>query len=224
MAKDLIQYDILNKELFNNNTIYLEAIAKIVIKYFNDAFPEDADWEDGCKEIIDEVYNCLGTSYKITLNQIRKIYKKINSKPDPKRTNDILKGYDKDGITLDVRIAEHWNEYKQALLLESVSKDSIKQKAINDFEKILNTETNLVKNKTIRYKLETLAEFATVICGDGDCKGECSSYAGDYSLDECPIPPFHPNCCCEVRYEITDDWDDIEDLDLEVDRIDIERI
>jgi hypothetical protein len=67
-------------------------------------------------------------------------------------------------------------------------------------------------------KLKGLAEFAIVISGGGDCKESiCDEYEGECPIDELIYPPYHPNCNCYVIYEITDDPQEIEDLDLEDD-------
>lgn len=36
-------------------------------------------------------------------------------------------------------------------------------------------------------------------------------------MNELIYPPYHPNCLCEVIYEISNDFEDIENLDLEDD-------
>ena len=84
-------------------------------------------------------------------------------------------------------------------------------------DRILSNEGSILKNQIIFNKTRKLAEFMTIE-GIGECgtEGMCSEHFGTWSVDDMPdLPPYHPYCQCMFFPDITDEPDEIEELDLD---------
>ena len=147
-----------------------------------------------------------------------KVYKKVNEYlkkmygtriPDIKikDLSDLL--YNEDGKTFEERVNEHWVEGR-VMLLDNESKDRVKRKLHNDYNKIAISEVRSIESHLKEMKKPLTAEILVIESGCGKCEG------GEYPADEdVPLPPFHPCCNCSHYYEETDLSDEIEDLDLD---------
>ena len=160
--------------------------------------------------IYEETTNMLEKVYKETATTARDMYDiQVSSAVN-------IEFYNKDGKDFEDRIYTWFNPYSKQYLKKP-------DEAIRQIEEILNTEANYTKQKIIYTKIKEdgeineLAYFGEIIVSPDDCRGGCADYAGEYPINEIIYPPFHPNCCCEVIYEVTDDGDDAQDLDLEDD-------
>lgn len=152
--------------------------------------------------------------------------------------------YKADGKTLPERVKFYWDETEKLLKQAKDNKSAITNAKVHllaMLERILTTEINMVSNGVKKNKSPILVnkkkvkaktkkqlqemsddEYAVFVhvdgcaCGDGPpCN--CPDYDGDYPEDEVPWPPYHSNCDCSTwYYVITNDPDDIHDLDLEV--------
>ena len=79
------------------------------------------------------------------------------------------------------------------------------------YDRILFTESRVVESKLKKFKKPKNASMLIIESGCDLCEG------GEYPPDEdIQLPPFHPYCNCIHYYDITDDEDDIHDLDLEI--------
>ena len=157
-------------------------------------------------------YDSLTQTYSITSSELKQIY----SRTKDFEVKDILSlTYNKDNKTLNERITEHW--HKAALYTD---KQAMRTYLIDKYDRLLRNETQIVKNAVMLNKVGKLSQLAIVENSGGDCDGGCAEYAGEWPIDELIPPPYHPNCCCQVYYDDTDNEDDMEDLELENDDID----
>lgn len=167
-------------------------------------------------DLLDLIYKSLEKTYSQTCKMVSDIYditsKSINIK-------DLT--YDGDGKTLDERVTNYIYElleyirscYKEG---KPVDWEKIKRNLHNRLLLILDTETQTVKIKVTKRKVEAHCEFGEVL--PGQC---CPGSGGIFPIDELDEPPYHPGCMCEIIYyeELTDDSEEIEDLELEVEKI-----
>jgi muramoyltetrapeptide carboxypeptidase len=72
--------------------------------------------------------------------------------------------------------------------------------------------SNFTIENFVKAKQKPLEGYMLIIeSGCDTCTG------GEYPADEdVTLPPFHPNCNCTFYYELTDNKDDINDLELDV--------
>lgn len=181
----------------------LNQIVQQVIAYSNK--PEQS------KDLLDKTqqlfYDSLTKTYSTTSSELKQIY----SRTKDFEVKDILSlTYNKDNKTLNERIEEHWNK-----ATECSDKTAMRTYLIDKYDRLLRNETQIIKNTVMLNKVGKLSQLAIVENSGGDCDGGCAEYAGEWPIDELIPPPYHPNCCCQVYYDDTDNEDDIEDLELE---------
>lgn len=93
-----------------------------------------------------------------------------------------------------------------------------KLKAIHQLDLIIKTECLYQQEIVKKDKLSGFCEWVEICFGGGDCKSDCEEYCDEYPVNEVPAyPPFHTNCGCYTNWIVSDDWEDVEDLDLEDD-------
>ena len=159
------------------------------------------------------IWESLEETYSLSSKMVKEIYDLSSQKIDLKNLT-----YDGDGQTLDERLTKYFSEILDYLLehKEKSDWDLVKRNLRVRLLLILDTETQTVKTKVINRKVEAHCEFGEVL--PGEC---CSGSGGIYPIDELDLPPFHPNCQCEVIYyeELTDSEEEIEDLELEVEKV-----
>lgn len=162
------------------------------------------------------IWKSLEETYSLSSKMVKEIYDLSSQKIDLKNLT-----YDKDNQTLDERLTKYFSEILDYLLenKENSNWDLVKRNLQVRLLLILDTETQTVKTKVINRKVEAHCEFAEVL--PGGCGDDCSGSGGIYPIDELDLPPFHPNCQCEVIYyeELTDSEEEIEDLELEVEKV-----
>ena len=169
-------------------------------------------FKDFEQETLDLIYNSLEETYSITTQSIKDIY---NITTKSSKIKDLT--YNGDGRTLDERIQQYFSDLLNYINQEeNIDWNKIKQNLNHRLMLVLDTETQTVKIKVTHKKIEGHCEFGEVL--PGEC---CPGSGGIYPIDELDLPPFHPNCMCEVIYyeELTDDEQEIEDLELEVEQI-----
>ena len=153
------------------------------------------------------------------MKQIKEL-KKIYSRTKKFELKDILSlTYQDDEKTLLDRIQKYWSAGAQKLE-NNISTALVKQYLINMYDMLLTNETLIVRNQVMHNKLSSVANIL-VIEGEGDdhCGGLCAQWIGEYPADEpIPLPPYHPSCLCSCYYIETDDFDDMQDLDLEMEQ------
>ena len=159
------------------------------------------------------IWESLEETYSLSSKMVKEIYDLSSQKIDLKNLT-----YDGDGQTLDERLTEYFSEILDYLLehKEKSDWDLVKRNLRVRLLLILDTETQTVKTKVINRKVEAHCEFGEVL--PGEC---CPGSGGIYPVDELDLPPFHPNCECEVVYyeELTDSEEEIEDLELEAEKV-----
>lgn len=196
----------LNKKIEKIQNSYLDSLSKILIKYYNNKNKDLETFKTFSDKMEKEIEEMLGKVYSTTANGIKKIYKISKDLPLSK-----IEPYSADGKTLSDRFYI-WFSTNSSEFIED------KIQAIQKLETIVKTEASHQQQLVMYDKLQGLAEYAIVVPGDGDCKeGICDEYEGEWPIGELIFPPYHPNCQCYVIYEITDDPQEIEDLDLEDD-------
>lgn len=165
------------------------------------------------KIIRNYIWESLEETYSLSSKMVKEIYDLSSQKIDLKNLT-----YDGDGQTLDERLTKYFSEILDYLLKnrEKSDWDLVKRNLRVRLLLILDTETQTVKTKVINRKVEAYCEFGEVL--PGEC---CPGSGGIYPVDELDLPPFHPNCQCEVVYyeELTDSEEEIEDLELEVEKV-----
>ena len=169
-------------------------------------------FEEFQDEILDLIYKSLEETYTLTSKSVKDIYN-ITSKSI--KIKDLT--YNGDGKTLDERVEQYFLDLIEYVAVnEDVDWNIIKNNLNYRLVLILDTETQAVKIKVTHTKIEGHCEFGEVL--PGEC---CAGSGGIYPIDELELPPYHPNCRCEVIYyeELTDDEEEIKDLELEVENI-----
>ena len=165
------------------------------------------------KIIRNYIWESLEETYSLSSKMVKEIYDLNSQKIDLKNLT-----YDGDGQTLDERLTKYFSEILDYLLKNREKSDweLVKRNLRVRLLLILDTETQTVKTKVINRKVEAYCEFGEVL--PGEC---CPGSGGIYPVDELDLPPFHPNCQCEVIYyeELTDSEEEIEDLELEVEKV-----
>ena len=193
---------------------YLTKIYITIKKYVNN-YPK-THWDDFKEDVLKSCYQCLEEVYVYVSKSLKKIYKKVEEF-DIEDINDLT--YQKDGKTLEERISQHLTDAKEKLDNKE-KKDIVSLYLLNRMTLILVTETRTVeqaikKNKKPIFENGYYGVLVIDGCG-GDCNGICPDYNGIYPEDtEVPEPPYHPNCNGISYYDITDDPDEIEELDLD---------
>ena len=193
----------LNKEIQKIYDTYFEILSNELIKYYNNDCKNFSEFSDQVESIILEM---LEEVYSTTSSGVKSIYKIKKDLPVSK-----IATFSADGKTLTDRVYIWFSKASENFVAD-------KLQALQKLEVITKTEA-LYQQQLVMYdKIQGLAEFGIVVNGGGDCKeGICSEYEGECPIGELIFPPYHPNCQCYVIYEITDDPQEIEDLDLEDD-------
>ena len=176
-------------------------------------------WENGLQEILDLFYRALEEAYKKISISLKDIYQKIKDY-DIKDIHDLT--YTKDGKTLEDRILLYWAEVKIRLKKQEEDPDQVIRYLLWRYNTILNTEIKTVAENLKKHKKPIVSGEIYCIqviegCGD-NCDSNCLEYNGEYPEDEdIPWPPYHPNCNGIGYYDLTDNPDDIKDLELDDD-------
>ena len=183
---------------------YLEKITKIIIKALK-TYP--VDWDKYYIEIENIFYNFLMKVYNVVNRYLKTWYKDL---PDFDVKDIFDLAYDIDGKKITERLKEYWTEGSLRLEQSKNGAINIQNYLINMYDRILFTESRVVESKLKKIKKPNNATLLIIESGCEFCRG------GEYPPDEdIQLPPFHPYCNCTYYYEITDDEDDIHDLDLE---------
>lgn len=164
------------------------------------------------EDVRELIWDSLEQSYSLCNKMIKDIY---NISSTTIQIEDLT--YDGDGKSLDERITDYFEDIlKYIKNSEHPDWDKIKRNLHHRLILILDTETQTLKTKITYRKVEAHCEFGEVL--PGEC---CPGSGGIYPIDELDLPPFHPGCLCEAIFyeELTDDEQEIEDLELEVEKV-----
>ena len=193
----LSQYDEMRKEINESKDQYLETLFKNIRSYFEN--PEDTrDKEEFIADLEDIIYDSLTKTYAITAKAVEKIYDiTFTEKIDDDTLRKLT--YSADGKTLNDRLNIH---YDNAINRN----DSPTIYLRNRVALIMDTETLYSSNHVIHGKLKRKAKYVEVININEECceeHPECEYWLkqGKIPIEELTeLPPYHPDCECEVIY------------------------
>lgn len=148
------------------------------------------------------IFDSLTETYSITAAAVKKIYGiKFNETIDQETLEELT--YSKDGKTLEERIHKHYDE--------AVKRDNPTLYFYNRIVLIMDTETLYASNHVIHGKLKRYATHIEVVNANEDFCLEHESCEYWVSKGKMPIeeldelPPYHPDCECEVIYYIDEE-------------------
>ena len=195
----LTEYDKMRQDISKTKDKYLEDMFKYIKTYFS-LDKSIWDWDIFYKGLEVLIFNSLTETYSITATAIKSIYGiQFKEKIDRDTLEELT--YSEDGKTLEERMKIHWNE--------AIKRDNPALYFYNRTVLVMDTETLYISNHVIHGKMKKYATHVEVI-GAATCleHEECDYYT---SLGKIPIekldklPPYHPDCECEVIYYIDEE-------------------
>ena len=186
-----------------------EKIVSFILKALKEYENNAMSWDNLYLEIEDLFYKSFEGVYKFMNIGLEGVYKQLREF-SVEDISDLT--YHLDGKTIEERLKEYWTESKKRLDNKENPED-IKTYLINKYDRILNTETRVIESRIKKYRKPLNATMLIIEHSSGcpNCPG--GEYAADENVD---LPPYHPNCQCNYYWVVTDDEDDINDLDLEI--------
>ena len=186
----------MRKEILDSKNQYLEEIFKYLKQYFS----QDRKfwtWENFYPILEDLIFDSLLETYSITISAVKRIYDiQFNEIIDENTIKNLI--YSEDGKTLNERIKNHYEN--------SINRPNSLEYMYNRIILIMDTETLYASNHVIHGKLYRHASHVEVI-GSPECEvengGLCEFYTskGKMPIEELDeLPPYHPDCECEVIY------------------------
>lgn len=181
-----------------------EYLEKIFI-YIKEYFTKDKslwNWEEFYFGLEQLIFASLEETYSITAAAVKSIYGiQFKDKIDQDTLKELT--YSKDGKTLEERLKEHWDN--------AIKRDNPALYFYNRVVLIMDTETLYASNHVIHGKLKRYATHVEV-AGSPECDSEdggmCEYYIskGKIPIEELDeLPPYHPDCECEVIYYIDEE-------------------
>ena len=197
----LTEYDKMRQSISESKDKYLEDIFKYIKTYFS-LDKSLWDWETFYQGLEDLIFNSLTETYAITAAAVKSIYGiQFKDKIDRETLEDLT--YSKDGKTLEERMKIHWDN--------AINRDNPTLYFYNRTVLVMDTETLYASNHVIHGKLKKYATHVEVI-GSPECDNEdggmCEYYVskGKMPIEELDeLPPYHPDCECEVIYYIDEE-------------------
>ena len=195
----LTGYDKMRQDISKAKDEYLEEI----FIYIKEYFARDKsrwNWEEFYFGLEKLIFASLEETYSITAAAVKSIYGiQFKDIIDQDTLKELT--YSEDGKTLEERLKEHWDN--------AIKRDDPTLYFYNRVVLIMDTETLYASNHVIHGKLKRYATHVEVI-GAATCleHEECDYYT---SLGKIPIekldklPPYHPDCECEVIYYIDEE-------------------
>lgn len=209
------EYNLLDylKEQKRRNKFNISINTEEIIKLYQTL--EDTLMEDFI-EMLEDVYKL--TAVTITKRYGRRKYPISN-----------ITFYEEDGMTMIERLRRWFCPFTLHQDLDnpndSPTPDKLnfdfytdKLQAIDWLDKILYTECLYQQTTVQKDKLSGFCEWVEICFGGGECRSDCESYCGEFPVNEVPAwPPFHTYCGCYASFILSDELEDVEDLDLEDD-------
>ena len=195
----LTGYDKMRQDISKAKDKYLEAI----FIYIKEYFARDKsrwNWEEFYLGLEQLIFKALEETYSITAAAVKSIYGiQFKDIIDQDTLKELT--YSEDGKTLEERLKEHWDN--------AIKRDDPTLYFYNRVVLIMDTETLYASNHVIHGKLKKYATHIEVVVA-ATCleHEECDYYT---SLGKIPIekldklPPYHPDCECEVIYYIDEE-------------------
>ena len=176
---------------------YLEDMFKYIKTYFS-IDKTLWSWETFYPTLESIIFDSLTKTYSITAAAVKAIYGiQFNEIPDRDTLEKIT--YSKDGKTLEERMKNHFEA--------AIKRDNPSLYYYNRTVLVMDTETLYVSNHVIHGKMKKYATTVE-ITGSCECEGLCESYVskGKIPIEELDeLPPYHPDCECEVIYYIEEE-------------------
>lgn len=197
----LTEYDKMRQDISESKDKYLEDIFKYVKAYFS-LNKSLWNWETFYQGLEDLIFNSLTETYSITTVAVKSIYGiQFKDKIDRDTLENLT--YSKDGKTLEERMKIHWDN--------AIDRDNPTLYFYNRTVLVMDTETLYASNHVIHGKLKKYATHVEVL-GSPECESEdggmCEYYVskGKMPIEELDeLPPYHPDCECEVIYYIDEE-------------------
>ena len=197
----LTEYDKMRQNISESKDKYLEDIFKYIKTYFS-LDKQLWDWEDFYEGLEVLIFNSLTETYAITAAAVKSIYG-IQFKDKIDRDTLEKLTYSEDGKTLEERMKIHWNE--------AIKRNNPALYFYNRTVLVMDTETLYASNHIIHGKLKKYATHVEFINTNEDfCleHEQCEYWGskGKISIEELSeLPPYHPDCECEVIYYIDEE-------------------
>ena len=197
----LTGYDKMRQDISKAEDEYLE---KIFI-YIKEYFARDKsrwNWEEFYLGLEQLIFKALEETYSITAAAVKSIYGiQFKDIIDQDTLKELT--YSEDGKTLEERLKEHWDN--------AIKRDDPALYFYNRVVLIMDTETLYASNHVIHGKLKRYATHVEIV-GSPECDSEdggmCEYYIskGKIPIEELDeLPPYHPDCECEVIYYIDEE-------------------
>ena len=190
----------MRQDISKSKDEYLEKIFIYIKEYFTTIDKSLWNWEIFYLGLEQLIFASLEETYSITAAAVKSIYGiQFKDIIDQDTLKELT--YSEDGKTLEERLKEHWDN--------AIKRDDPTLYFYNRVVLIMDTETLYASNHVIHGKLKRYATYVEVI-GAATCleHEECDYYT---SLGKIPIekldklPPYHPDCECEVIYYIDEE-------------------
>ena len=159
-------------------------------------YMKEAPKEFFLNHIKEMILDSLEETYSITSAAARELYGIKSERLQDGEIEDLM--YSADGKDLYDRLEEHYDK--------AIQREDVTEYFRNRVILIVDTETLTVSNAVLHSKLNKKAQFVEVI-GGADCweenGGLCEYWIskGKMPIEELSeLPPFHPDCECEVIY------------------------
>lgn len=197
----LNDYDKMRENISISKDNYLESMFKYIKAYFS-MDKSLWSWETFYPALEMMIFESLTKTYSITAAAAKAIYGiEFNEMPDRDTLEKLT--YSKDGKTLEERMEIHFEA--------AIKRDNPSLYYYNRLVLVMDTETLYASNHVIHGKLKKYATHVEVIgspeCSDED-EGLCEYYVskGKIPIEELDeLPPYHPDCECEVIYYIDEE-------------------
>ena len=194
-------YRQMRQDIEKNKDRHLVHIHSLIKKYFKDTQKEKWSFKHfiTTTEIEDEIFESLEQTYSITVKAIEVLYGIKPNLKDRIEVADLM--YSADGKTLYERLQIHFET--------ACRKDNPFEYLFNRCVLIMDTETSCVSNGLIHGKVSKHASHVEVI-GGADCDNhpECEFWISKGKMpveDLEELPPYHPECGCDVIYYIEEE-------------------
>lgn len=194
-------YRQMRQDIENGKDRHLVHIHSLIKKYFKDTPKEKWTFANfiTTTKVDDMIFESLEHTYAITTKAIEDLY---GIKPNPEDKVEVAElMYSADGKTLYDRLQAHFEA--------ACDRDDPSQYMFNRCVLIVDTETSCVSNGLIHGKVNKHAVYAEIV-GSGECEThpECDFWItkGKMAIEELEeLPPYHPDCQCEVIYYIDEE-------------------
>lgn len=182
-------------EILENKKEYQEKIVKFILKFMTNIKNNDTvNWSEIEKTLNDYIYSSLAETLSSSLSLVKEAYGIKNKKLNLKELT-----WQEDGKTIEDRIHSYCYGVKE--LVSTADEAILKRLLVYNMTRLLDTETIVIHNRSVRQLLEGDIEYAEVLNGD-ECCEDCEIHfsQGKIPIADLELPPYHPDCECYVIY------------------------